>query len=361
VRRPYPIGLLEGEGIGPAIVGAARDVLAALDPRGRRFAIRRADVQPAELSGGLGPALADFCADLFSAGGALLAGPVGGRFVYELRRRFDLYCKLVPLRPRAPLVRAGRLKPEHVAGVDVVVVRENVAGAYQGESRDIRTPHERRAEHEFSYTEAAVQRIVRAAASLAVARRGALAVVVKDGGLPAVSELWRDTATAIAAGAGVAVRFLNVDLAAYLLVQHPHDLDVVVAPNLFGDVLADVGAVLLGGRGVSFSGNFGADGAAVYQTNHGAAWDLVGTDRANPAGQLLALAMLLRESFGLVADAICLEAALDDAWAQGWRTPDLAEPGCRVVGTREFARVVTESVARRAADLRWNEDLAPTG
>ena len=103
--------------------------------------------------------------------------------------------------------------------------------------------------------------------------------------MPAISEIWRDCAVAAARAAGVECSFANVDLAAYLLIQHAHNLDVIVAPNLFGDVLADLGAVLLGSRGLSYSGNFSSRGAAVYQTNHGAALDLAGTDRANPMGQ----------------------------------------------------------------------------
>ena len=85
----------------------------------------------------------------------------------------------------------------------------------------------------------------------------------------------------------------------YRLIQDARDLDLIVTPNLFGDVLADLGAVLLGSRGLSFSGNFSATGAAVYQTNHGAGYDLAGTDQANPVGQILSLAMLLRESFAM--------------------------------------------------------------
>jgi 3-isopropylmalate dehydrogenase len=169
-------------------------------------------------------------------------------------------------------------------------------------------------------------------------------VVLKDGGLPALSDLWRDCTREVADGLGIAYRFANIDLAAYLLVQHAPELDVVVASNLFGDVLADVGAVLLGSRGLSFSGNFAGDGAAVYQTNHGAAADLAGTDRANPVGQVYSLAMLLRESFGLDEAATLIEAAIVDVWRRGWRTADLAEPGGRVVGTREMVARIADAV-----------------
>src|SRR5207245_1461202 len=110
--------------------------------------------------------------------------------------------------------------------------------------------------------------------------------------------------------------------------------DVIVTPNLAGDILADIAGVLVSSRGVTFSGNFDAQGHGVYQTNHGCAADLAGTDTANPAGQFLSLAMLLRESFALDRAAGLVERALAEVWRAGWRTADLAEPGCRVIGTQ---------------------------
>jgi 3-isopropylmalate dehydrogenase len=141
---------------------------------------------------------------------------------------------------------------------------------------------------------------------------------------------------------------MNADLAAYELIQHPAQFDVLVTPNLLGDILADVAGVLMGSRGVTFSGNFDANGRAVYQTNHGCAHDMAGTDVANPAGQILSLAMLLRESFGLVRAAGLVEDALAGVWRQGWRTADLAEPTCHVLGTRAMADRVAEQILKMA-------------
>ena len=346
------VGVVDGEGCGPEIVRAALAVLEALAAEGAvRATVRRAPVDAAAAGGTLGEGLAAFCADVFAEGGALLCGPVGGRFVYELRARFDLFCKLVPLRPIPALGAAGPLRPEHLAGVDVLLVRENAAGVYQGYWSERRDPAGgRRAEHAFSYTEREVRRIVDAAVCLARRRRGRLAVVLKDGGVPSISGLWRDVAAAAAGAAGVTAAFVNIDLAAYRLVQEPATLDVIVAPNLFGDVLADVGAVLLGGRAHSFSGNFAAGGAAVYQTNHGAAADLAGTDRANPVGQILSLAMLLRESAGLDAAADWVERAVADTWGAGWRTAEAAAGGWRVIGTREMGLRIADAAARLARE-----------
>ena len=158
------------------------------------------------------------------------------------------------------------------------------------------------------------------AAEQAAGRRGSLAVVVKSAGIPAVSGLWQECALDSAGEAGVECSFLEVDHAAFQLIQQPHDLDVVAAPDLYGDVLADLGGVLLGSARATYSGNFSSNGAAVYQTNHGCAYDIAGTDTANPAGQIQSLAMLLRDSFGLDREAALIEEGLRATWAAGWRT-----------------------------------------
>lgn len=347
---PHLLGVLPGEGIGPEVTGAALAVLDALENRSEaRFETRlgmniefRAEVgEVAPLS----EAVVDFCSTLFLDGGSLLAGPGRGRFVYDLRRRFDLFCKLNPLRPAEELHAVCRLKPECVRDADVLVVRENTGGVYQGEWSAGASETGRYATHSFTYTEPQVRRTLGAAARLAQARSGHLAVVVKAGGAPSVSALWRDLAPELTAQAGVTYECLDVDFAAYLMVQDPLRLDVVVAPNLFGDVLSDLGSVLLASRGLSFAGSFAPDGAAVYQTNHGAALDITGRDRANPVGQLFALAMLLRESFGLRREAARIERAVRMVWRDGWRTADLAEPGCRTIGTRQMGALVAERIA----------------
>src|SRR5262249_49400049 len=148
----------------------------------------------------------------------------------------------------------------------------------------------------------------------------------------------------IAREIGVSPTFLDIDCAAYKLVKSPAEFDVIAAPNLFGDILGDLGGVLVGSRGLTYSGNFNDDGAAVFQTNHGAAYDLVGQDLANPAGQILSLAFLLREHFGLVREANLIEEALVRVWNRGWRTADLMARDCRQVGTSRMGALVLEAV-----------------
>ena len=352
-RRSLPgvltLGVLEGEGIGPDVIDATLHVLSALEQTGgRKFNVqvggpigRKAE----ELHGKpLSEEVTDFCRAVFSNQGAILAGPGGGRFVYDLRRKFDLFCKVSPLRVSGALLDSIRLKREYVKDVDILVLRENVAGIYQGIWTDAGTNGSRRAEHSFSYTEREVRRILSVAAKLSRQRRGTLIVVIKDGGIPSISDLWRNCASDVAREVGVSHTCLNVDHVAYQLVQSPQEFDVIATSNLFGDILSDLGSVLLGSRALGYSGNFSSQGSAVYQTSHGAAYDLVGKNEANPIGQIFSLAMLLRESFAMAAEADLIERASEWVWKQGWRTIDLANNGNRVVGTREMGEKVAEAL-----------------
>jgi len=349
VDRPV-IGVLPGEGIGPELTAHARRVLDAVantsDIRvsigtGGPIGIEARDAGGRELS----EDVADFCDDIFRRGGAVLAGPGGGRFVYDLRKRFDLFCKFSPLTPHPELADAGCLRPQRVRDVDIMVVRDNIAGVYQGRSVDASNGDGPVVRHEFSYSDAQVRRLVAAGARVAATRRGHVTLVVKNGGLPRISALWTDAARDVCDEFGVELATVDVDHCAYRLVQQPDSFDVIVTPNLLGDILADLGAVLLASRGVSFSGNFSTEGHAVYQTNHGSAHDLVGADRANPAGHLFALAMMLRESFGLDREARLIEASIRRAWRDGFRTFDVATNEHRPVGTRAFVDRIVDTLA----------------
>lgn len=352
-RGEFLFGVLPGTGIGPQVVKAALAVLRAVEQAlDLKFRVRQGGPigEEAEVKFGRGliEPVENFCADIFASGGAMLSGPGGGRYVYDLRRRFNLFCKFVPVTPWPALAFAGKLNSRHLRGVDLLIVRDNAGGVYQGEWHERVTPAGRLAEHCFHYTEEQVHRITEVAARAAATRRGRLHVIVKAGGVPGITQLWTELGLANGRKHNVETAPLNVDLAGYELIQNPACFDVIVAPNLFGDVLADLTGVLLASRGVTFSGNFDAAGHAVYQTNHGCAHDLAGRDIANPGGQILSLAMLLRESFGLEEAASLIERGLNTAWAAGWRTADVAEPGCRLVGTRAMTDRVVEQIGKLA-------------
>jgi 3-isopropylmalate dehydrogenase len=351
---PCLVGVLKGEGIGPETIECALEVLEAIGSRfGRRFELEvggEIGIEALRRHGTpLSPAVAEFCSSVFERRGAILAGPGGGRFVYDLRKQFDLFCKLSPLQPSPELVTYGPLKPEFAGSSDIMVVRECVCGIYQGSSSQFESPaHGRVAEHTFSYSEAAVRRIVQVACRIAKLRRRELAVVTKESGIPGISALWRDVALGVAKELDVNARILEIDYAAYMIVRHARELDVIVTSNLFGDVLSDLGGILAGSRGLTYSGNFAADGSAVYQTNHGACHDLAGTDRANPIGQIYSLAMLLNESFGQAREARAIRQAVAKVWREGYRTFDIDEAGCDLVGTRRMGELVARSVVQVA-------------
>lgn len=346
------IGILPGEGIGPEVVGAAVDVLRAATSDALPRIELRFDAGPigeaALATGGaaLSPQTAAFCEGIFAEGGAVLCGPGGARFVYDLRARFDLYCKLVPIRPRSALRDVGVVRPSALEGVDLLVVRENCGGVYFGRTSEVPADNgrSRRVQHTFGYDGFQVRRILEAAVTLAQRRTGRLSLVVKPAASVALAQLWTESFAEVTARKDLETRVLEVDNACYQIIAAAREFDVVVTSNLFGDVLADCAALLLGSRGMSYSGNFSGRGSGVFQTGHGAARDLAGKDTANPLGQILSVAMLLRESFGMTAEADRIERAVERVLEADIRTVDIAGPGSTVVGTRQMGRLVAAAV-----------------
>ena len=322
------IGVLPGEGIGPEVVDAALECLRDLQRAGGQtvgIEVGGSIGKAAERENGtpLPAGVVRFCEDVLARGGAILSGAGGGRYVYELRRRLGLFIKVSPIESRLGLPEASPLRPELLEGVDMLMVRENLGGIYQGSSRAATVDGEAFVEHRFSYRESEVRQLVSAAARLAAVRRGRLTIVIKQAGTPGLAQLWQAVARDVCRDQDLEVSFVDVDLMAYRVVKNPQAFDVVAAPNLFGDVLGDLAAVLVGGRALSFGASYDRRGAAVYQTNHGAAHDIAGSRRANPIGQILALAATLRESLDLGREAWALEEGVRRALSDGDTTDDL--------------------------------------
>jgi len=339
-RTPL-VGVLPGEGVGPEVMAAAVAVLRSVVPdveirHGGRIGGEALRAHGTALT----PEVVDWCTELFEQKGAVLCGPGGHRFVYDLRARFGLYCKLTPVAPVSALRDTGALRPERLTGVDLVVVRENSGGTYFGQSvRENGT-----ARQSFVYHEHEVRRTLEIAVALTHRRSGRIALVVKPGAMPPASQMWSEQFEEMTAG--LQARILEVDNAAYQVVAHPGEFDVIVAPNLFGDIISDCASLLLGSRGMSYSGNFATGGVGVYQTGHGCAHELAGRGVANPLGQIRSVAMMLRESFGLQAEADRIESAMEAVLRTGVRTADIAAPGSTVVGTEEMARQILAAVER---------------
>jgi 3-isopropylmalate dehydrogenase len=347
----HHIGVFHGEGVGPEVVPVALDLLDMLaDHSGRPVRISTGGligVAAKQLHGtSLSAEAAEFARSIFERQGALFCGPGGDRFVYELRRAFDLYCKFTPIEPLPELRQAGQVRPEVVAAADIIAVRENMGGIYQGSWEEVDIEDDRVARHRFEYRESMVRRIVDVAINLAERRRGRIHVVLKPGGIPSISSMWRRVAEEQTRQAGIALAELEIDNAVFQLIANPSQFDVVLSPNMFGDVLADCAALLLASRGLSYSGNFNDRGNGVYQTGHGAARDIAGKNLANPIGQVLSLGMMLRESFSWPEADQALRSAVRATLRDGYCTGDVAAPGMRVVGTDEFGRQLHHQLER---------------
>lgn len=341
------IGILEGEGIGKELMAVCQTILDRIS----RCTEYQFDIQQGGAIGTpvwketgqyVSDEVENFCRNIHAKNGALLCGPGDGRFVYDLRSKLDLYCKLTPLKPVSALHNTGPLRPESVRDVDILMVRENKGGLYQGDHTIDEHKGQRRIRHYFDYTDTQVHRILKVSFKLAKMRQGKLCVIYKPGGVPGISTLWKEQADALSHGSDVALSMLEIDNACYQIVADARNFDVVVAPNMFGDVLADGATVLLGSRGMSYSANFSDDGIGVYQTGHGAAYDLADTNRANPLGQIQTMVFMLREHFNLEKVAVAIEGAIEKVLSSGWRTADIMSPDCRLAGTTLLGELIAD-------------------
>jgi 3-isopropylmalate dehydrogenase len=367
----YRIASIGGDGVGPEVVAAAREVLGAVAARDG-FTIEWRDV----VAGGAaidayGTALRTEDLEAVASCDAVLLGAVGGprwddpdarvrpeQALFALRGGLELFANLRPVAPLPALMPSSPLKPEVLAGVDLLIVRELTSGLYFGRPSEQRDTLEGRVGIDtLWYTEAEIRRVVRLAFELARGRRGRLTSVDKANVL-ATSRLWRKVVDETKPDfPDVEVTHQLVDSCAMLLVRNPAAFDVLVTENLFGDILSDEAAVLAGSLGMLPSASLGDRRTehgrfGLFEPIHGSAPDIAGQDRANPLGTILSAAMLLRWSLGLPSAADDIESAVREAIDAGLRTADLVPPngdreGVEVVGTREMTRAVLERLGTR--------------
>ena len=368
----YRVATIPGDGVGPDVVAAARavvDAVAAADG----FTVAWSE----HLVGGIaidtyGVPIRDEDLAACGATDAILLGAVGGpqwddpnaavrpeQALFALRGGFELYANLRPVSVHPALIDASPLRPERLAGVDVLIVRELTGGIYFGRPSEERsTPEGRVAVDTLWYSESEIRRVVRLAFELARGRRGRLTQVDKANVL-ASSRLWRKVTEEVRAEfPDVAVEHRLVDAAAMLLVTRPAAFDVLVTENLFGDILSDEASVLAGSLGMLPSASLGTRETehgrfGLYEPIHGSAPDIAGRDLANPVGTVLSAAMLLRWSLGRAAAADAVEAAVGRALEDGFRTRDLLIPGpedlaevdgLRLVGTDGMTRAIVDRI-----------------
>ncbi|MDT8439350.1 MAG: 3-isopropylmalate dehydrogenase [Wenzhouxiangellaceae bacterium] len=347
--------LLPGDGIGPEVMAAARELLgqvAALG--GHRFTFETRPIGGAAIDA-LGQPLPGNTLAACRQADAVLLGAVGGprwdhveaavrpeQGLLALRRALGLYANLRPVAPHPALFEASPIRPERLAGVDLVVVRELTGGLYFGRKLELAD----RAEDVCSYQRDEIERVVRRAAELARSRRGKLTLIDKANVL-ATSRLWRKVTTELVQRDYPDLEFetLLVDAAAMHLIARPADFDVLVTENLFGDILTDEASMLAGSMGLLPSASLGDGRCGLYEPIHGSAPDIAGQGIANPFGMLLSAAMMLRLSLGLEEEAGQVEQAVADCISAGQFTRDL---GGRL-STEGAGQAVLARLSQRAA------------
>ncbi len=348
------IVLLPGDGIGPEVVAEAVRVLEAVAGAfGHRFEFAE------RLMGGCaidryGQALTDEVLADCRGADAVLLGAVGGprwddpaasvrpeQGLLALRKGLGVFANLRPVRVYPSLVAASPLRPEKLAGVDILVIRELTGGLYFGQPKlRGRVNGHTRAIDTLEYHDYEIQRVVELAFRMALGRRGKVTSVDKANVLES-SRLWRQVAGTIAAEhENVVCEHMLVDTAAMRLITAPASFDVVVTENMFGDILTDETSVLAGSMGLLPSASLGDGGPGLYEPIHGSAPDIAGRGIANPIGAILSAALLLRYSLQLEAEARAVEAAVEAALAAGARTPDLGGGlSTRQMGDEVMARL----------------------
>ena len=352
------IAILPGDGIGPEIVREAERVLDVLANEGLPIERARGAIGGAGYDTA-GEPLPESTLDLARAADAVLLGAVGGpkydtlprdkrpeRGILGLRKALGLFANLRPALLYPELAGASTLKPEVVAGLDVLIVRELTGDIYFGEPRGRRaTPEgEREGFDTMRYAEGEIARIARVGFETARRRRKQLVSVDKANVLD-TSVLWREVVSEVARDyPDVALSHMYVDNAAMQLVRAPKSFDVIVTGNLFGDILSDEASMLAGSIGMLPSASLDARGKGLYEPIHGSAPDIAGQDRANPLATILSVALMFRHTFARDDLAKRIEHAVRTTLRKGLRTPDIAGGGERVVGTRDMGEAVAAAL-----------------
>jgi 3-isopropylmalate dehydrogenase len=264
----------------------------------------------------------------------------------RIRAELGLFGNLRPAIMYPQLVDASSLKPELVAGLDILIVRELTGGIYFGQPRGIRQREdgEREGFNTYVYSESEIRRIARLAFELAAKRGGRVCSVDKANVLEA-TVLWREVVTELARDyPQIELEHMYVDNAAMQLVRAPKQFDVIVTGNMFGDILSDAAAMLTGSIGMLPSASLNERGQGIYEPCHGSAPDIAGQDKANPLATILSVAMMLRYSLGSPAAADAIEAAVGVVLDQGLRTPDIAAAGESPVTTQQMGDAVVAAL-----------------
>ena len=348
------IAVLQGDGIGPEIIGQAVKVLDKLIEQGLD-----ADYEYGLLGGAAydahGSPYPEATQNLCRKADAVLLGAVGGpqydnlersvrpeRGLLAIRKDLNLFANLRPAILYPELANASTLKPDVVSGLDILIVRELTGDIYFGEPRGIRTLEngEKEGYNTMKYSESEIRRIAKVAFE-AAQKRGKKLCSVDKANVLETTEFWKQIFTEVAAEyPDVELTHMYVDNAAMQLVKAPKQFDVIATGNIFGDILSDQASMLTGSIGMLPSASLNDTGKGLYEPSHGSAPDIAGQNKANPLATILSLAMLLRYSLNDEARATQVEQAVQKVLQQGLRTGDIFEQGTTLVSCSEMGDAV---------------------
>ncbi|MGD1698459.1 3-isopropylmalate dehydrogenase [Dapis sp. BLCC M229] len=343
MSKSYRLIAIEGEGIGPEVVDASLKIIqyvASLE--GFDLNVNYAMLGEVAFNK-LGSPFPKETQQLCENADGILFGAVTGSGLLELRQHFDFFINLRPIRIIDSLVEKSSLKSDKVLGLDILIVRELVSGIYFGSSGRGEDYQGIYGYHTMKYYDWEIRRIARVALELAQRRQGLLTVVHKENALPHLpwSHLVLEEAKNFP---NVVVQSMLVDNLAMQLVLNPTRFDVIVAGNLFGDILSDIGGALMGSVGLLTSASFNAQGFGLYEAVHGTAPDIVGKGIANPLGTL-GSAILCLEQWGEYNAAKRIIQAQEKILAQGYRTADLNPHGAEIlVNTEELVQLFLQEL-----------------
>jgi 3-isopropylmalate dehydrogenase len=355
------IAVLPGDGIGPEVTAATVGVL---DRLRRDFGVS-VEVETGLVGGAAidatGSPLPDATLKLVKHADAVLLGAVGGpkwdelptakrpeRGLLGLRSELALFANLRPAILYPQLASASTLRPEIVASLDLVIVRELTGGIYFGEPRGIRMLDggERQGFNTLVYAEHEIERVARVAFEIARARGRKVCSVDKANVLECTA-LWREVVTRVGREfPDVELSHMFVDNAAMQLVRNPKQFDVIVTTNMFGDILSDEAAMLTGSIGMLPSASLDRNRKGMYEPIHGSAPDIAGKDLANPIATILSLAMMFRYSFDDTENAGRIERAVGRVLDDGLRTSDIYTDGKTRVGSRAMGEAVAAAIGK---------------
>jgi 3-isopropylmalate dehydrogenase len=352
------IAVLPGDGIGPEITAQAVKVLNALAKNGLKLEMEEAPIGGAGYEAA-GDPLPDATLKLAKQADAVLLGAVGDwkydtlprekrpeRGLLRIRKELNLFANLRPALLYPELASASTLKPEVVAGLDIMIVRELTGDIYFGQPRGISTLEngEREGINTMRYSESEIRRIGHVAFSIAMKRNKKVCSVDKANVLE-TTELWRQVMIELSKEyPQVELSHMYVDNAAMQLIRAPKQFDVMVTGNIFGDILSDEASMLTGSIGMLPSASLDANNKGMYEPSHGSAPDIAGKDIANPLATILSAAMMMRYTFNDESNAVAIENAVKKALAQGYRTADIWTEGTKKIKCSEMGDAVAAAL-----------------